>query len=131
MERNVFQLELNRVRANAEAATKEDLLDRATVYRDGMEPQALEIIDAELRRRGLGAADVAAHAEQRGPVVNDAAGLVRECYRCRRPAVGLGWAWHRLWGRLPLFPRRVAFCERHAPGAAATSPQPDGPRPPE
>ena len=40
----MMELDLERVRANAQQASTEDLLDRATVFRDGMEPEALEII---------------------------------------------------------------------------------------
>lgn len=43
----------DRVRANARQAPTEDLLERVTVYRSGMEPEAVEIIEAELRRRGI------------------------------------------------------------------------------
>ncbi len=41
----------DRVRANARQASTEDLLERVTIYRSGMEPEAVEIIEAELRRR--------------------------------------------------------------------------------
>ena len=54
-----METNLDRVRANVQAASTEDLLDRATVYREGMEPEALDLIEAELRRRGVTAA---AHA---------------------------------------------------------------------
>ena len=46
--------DLNQVRQNAKAATTEDLLDRLTVYRAGMEPAAIEVIEAELDKRGIG-----------------------------------------------------------------------------
>src|SRR3954453_4314818 len=48
----VLYLDLDRVRQNVLRATDEDLLDRATVYRRGMEAAALDIIDAELAERG-------------------------------------------------------------------------------
>ena len=44
-------LNLDRVQANVRKADLEDLLDRATVYRNGMEPAALE----RNRRRVAGA----------------------------------------------------------------------------
>jgi hypothetical protein len=113
------RLDLNKVRVNVRQASTEDLLDRASAFRDGMEPEALDLIEAELRARGVGPEEVAARAEAaRGRGVPDAGGVPRECYHCRRPAAGEGWVWHRLWGVLPLFPRRAAFCEAHRPCGA-------------
>ncbi len=111
-----MQLNLEKVRANVEQATTTDLLDRATVYRPGMEPEALEIIDAELRRRGLTEAEIAAHAEQRQVVVCGPEGWALKCHWCHSPAVVRRWGWHRLWGLLPLFPRRYSCCEEHNRG---------------
>src|SRR5437870_2239134 len=42
-------MNLNLIRENAAKATAEDLLDRVTVYRAGMEPPALEVLEQELR----------------------------------------------------------------------------------
>ena len=47
----MLEFDPERVARNAQEATSEDLLDRITVYRDGMEAAAVEIIEAELRRR--------------------------------------------------------------------------------
>jgi hypothetical protein len=107
-------LDLEKVRKNVQAAETEDLLDRATVYRNGMEPAALDVIDAELRSRGVDEAAVAAHAERRGPALVDDDGLVRKCEKCTRPGAVRVWAWHRLWGVVPLFPRLMNFCEVHS-----------------
>jgi hypothetical protein len=106
-----------RIRANVQAALTEDLLDRITVYREGMEPDAVALIEEELQRRGIGAEAITAHAERRrqGAVLCGADGLPLRCARCPRPAVGQTWQWHRLWGVLPVFPRRMAFCEEHRP----------------
>ena len=49
----MFKLDLDRVRANVGKAATADLLERVTVYRDGMEPAALDLIETELRRRGV------------------------------------------------------------------------------
>lgn len=101
---------------NVRAAPTEDLLNRATVYRDGMEPEALRVIDAELRARGVTADDVAAHEERRTQgLVRGPDGLPRVCARCGRPATWQGWTWGRLWWLLPAFPRRAALCEEHRP----------------
>jgi hypothetical protein len=110
-------LDLERVRANVLAAGTEDLLDRATVYRDGMEPEALDLIDAELRARGVGPDDVLAHRAKRAAGdVPWPDGLPRKCCRCDRPAVAVRRGWHRLWGRVPLFPRWFAECSEHQGG---------------
>jgi hypothetical protein len=110
----MLQPELERLRSNVRAASTEDLLDRATVYRDGMEPDALAVIEDELRRRGVTAAQQVDHGAQCSNVLTDPQGLALRCERCSRPAVWRGWVWHRLWGLLPLFPRRVRLCEEHA-----------------
>src|SRR5437016_694870 len=100
-----------KVQANISAATDEDLLDRVTVYREGMEPWALALAEAELRQRGIGLDEQERHeAERRQALVFDATGLPVKCERCGRPAAEQRWSVHRLWGLLPLFPRRVALC---------------------
>lgn len=108
-----MQLDLERVRDNAARATTEDLLDRVTVYRSGMEPEALDIIEAELRRRGVGSRAIERHAETYAEAVRDGAGVALKCVRCSRPAVWRGWRAHKLWGVLPVFLRRVALCAEH------------------
>ncbi len=103
-----------RVLANVRKATTEDLLDRVTVYRAGMEPQALDIIEAELTARGVSAEQIREHAQLRSEhcirLPDDTAA---RCSFCDRPAVEEGWDWHRLWGILPVFPRTFYYCERH------------------
>lgn len=110
-----MELDLNRVRNNARKATTEDLLDRATVYRDEMEPAALQIIDAELFERGISVEQVEAHLEARKNVLVSDEGLALKCSFCWKPAVETGWGWHRLYGKLPVFPRRLRWCEEHVP----------------
>jgi hypothetical protein len=91
-----------------------------------MEPQALELIDAELRARGIDAAAVAAHRERRAPTLYETNGLAVKCGSCFRPAVARRWDWHRLWGVLPVFPRQLAFCAEHQPatGSEEVTPAP-------
>src|SRR5262249_18726233 len=106
---------LEKVGLNVRAADTEDLLDRATVYRAGMEPAALELIDRELRERGVSAEQIAEHARRReGSLVLGRDGLPVRCAKCGRPAVTEACRWHRVWGLVPLFPRRVALCAEHA-----------------
>jgi hypothetical protein len=105
-----------KVRVNVRGAETEDLLDRLTFYSEGMEPEALDLIEAELRRRGVGREQIEAHAA--GPpqeVLRLDDGTAVRCSFCRRPAVAAGWGWHRLWGVLPVFPRRFAWCAGHRP----------------
>jgi hypothetical protein len=110
-----MEMNLDRVRADVQAASTEDLLDRATVYRVGMEAEALAIIDEELRQRGVTAGELFDHAQQRhSRAIPGRDGFAMRCCRCKRPAVVQGWRWYRLWWVLPLFPRWVGLCEEHA-----------------
>jgi hypothetical protein len=110
----MMTLDLDRLRANVRDATTEDLLDRVTVYRDGMEPGALQVIDAELRARGVTADDIAAHEARRAEgLVRGPDGRPRVCARCGRPATWEGWTWGRLWWLIPAFPRWAALCDEH------------------
>ena len=115
----MIRFDPERVRSNVRRATTEDLLDRATVYRDGMEPAALDIIETELNRRGLRADAIEEHARKREQeVIRRPDGLAATCSFCHQPAVAQGWGWHRLWGRVPLFPRFYSYCGEHRPPAA-------------
>ena len=119
-------MELNfdpqRVRRNAREATTEDLLDRITVYREGMEPEAVEIIESELRSRGLNRDAIDRHdAMRRSESLIYRGGFPAECSFCERPAVAHAWRWHLGWGRwLPvpiLRPRHFFYCAQHRPPA--------------
>ena len=114
-------LEYNRERAreNARKADTEDLLDRATIYRGDMEPDALYAIEEELRQRGVTAADIDAHARRREETgLCEAEGMPARCSFCARPAVEWRWGWHKLWGRLPVFPRPLHYCAIHRPATS-------------
>ena len=108
-----MKFDLERVRANVRNATTEDLLDRVTVYRAGLEPAALPVILEELHSRGLTPEAIVSHETSRGAVLYDETGTARTCQRCRKPAVVKEWDWHRMFGRLPLFPRPFYLCEDH------------------
>jgi hypothetical protein len=111
-----MRVDREKVRANVEQATTEDLLDRATVYRGGMEREALDLIDAELWRRGVTQEEIGDHEQRRRQtMLTDPDGMPVKCQKCFRPAVTECLAWHWLWGVLPLFPRRAAFCPEHKP----------------
>ena len=114
-----MRTDTGKVLANVRQAGTEDLLDRATVYRDGMEPDALHLIDRELIERGVTPEEIAEHARRRKEtMLADPDGWPVKCSLCDRPAVARPWRWHRLWGKLPLFPRRTPLCAEHAPDRA-------------
>jgi hypothetical protein len=112
----MLELDLERVLDNAHKASTEDLLDRVTVYRAGMEPEALAIIQKELLSRGVTAEDVIDHEQRRsGALIEN--GLAVRCRLCSKPAVLRTWRWGKLFGVLPLFPRREALCSEHSGSA--------------
>jgi hypothetical protein len=110
-----MQLDLERVRHNVAQATTEDLLDRVTVYRAGMEPDALAIIETELRRRGVSPDDVQTHWEMKRAGVLMSGEVARRCNFCDRPAETRDWGWHWMWGKIPIFPRLFNYCDEHRP----------------
>jgi hypothetical protein len=105
------------VRRNVRQATTEDLLDRVTAFRAGMEPGAIPIIEDELDRRGVHRGEIDRHAaEDCREVVMRPEGFAYRCSFCRRPAVVRRWGWHRLWNLLPVLPAVINYCARHADG---------------
>jgi hypothetical protein len=108
-----MEFNLDRVRANVRAATTEDLLDRVTVYRSGLEPDALPVIVEELRARGITPEAIVRHEEERREIIVDPAGVARTCAKCQKPAVTREWGWHWMFGKVPLFPRPYYFCDVH------------------
>jgi len=110
-----MKMNLRRVAQFIRGAETEDLLDRVTVYRAGMEPAALDLMEGELDRRGLTREDIAAHGKERLlSAILSADGTVMSCSFCSRPAVIRAWMWHKLFGRLPIFPRFFAYCKNHS-----------------
>ena len=111
-----MDLDLRAIAENIRRADTEDLLDRVTIYRDEMEPAAVDLIEGELARRRVTPREIADHDEKRRTaslVWED--GVVCRCEKCDRPAVVRKRIWHRLWGRLPIFPRWGVYCEEHEP----------------
>lgn len=112
-----MRLNLRAVAANIRRATDEELLDRVTVFRNAMEPAAVDLIEGELARRGISDADIEDHeAMRRETAIVRADGTAVRCSFCDRPAVSRGRGWHRLWGWVPLFPRLFARCDVHEKG---------------
>src|SRR5262249_41534279 len=95
----MLEFDADKGQENARRASTEDLLNRVTVYRAGMEPEALAIIEAELLRRGVRTCDIEDYERAaRESVLEDASGVGLRCSFCSAPAVRERWGWHRLWG---------------------------------
>jgi hypothetical protein len=120
----MFPLDIDRLRANARKATTEDLLNRVTVYRSGMEPEEVFLIEEELRSRGLTAEEILDYRERMEREVIFRDGVAARCSFCHAPAVAAAWGWHRLWGLVPLFPRYFYYCREHRPTSRAPIPRP-------
>jgi hypothetical protein len=106
--------------ARLKAMPTAELLDRVTVLQEQMDPDALELMQAELAGRGVGPEEIGAHArELRLLVVKGKDGLPATCYVCGRAAVAQIETWHRLLGIVPLFRRQVFLCLDHAPKRSA------------
>ena len=115
-----MELDLKAVAEFVKKADKEDLLDRVTVFRGEMEPAAVDLMENELWRRGVTPERVAAHdRERRAALVVAADGAVIRCAFCDRPAVSRRWGWHKLWGKVPLFPWPIPRCAAHDSGIQA------------
>ena len=118
-----MQFDIRRVAEYVRRADTEDLLDRVTIYGGGMEPAALDLMRDELDRRGVSADEILDHYQKRRATVillDD--GTAMRCSFCDRPAVLRRFGWHRLWDRIPLFPRVFAYCDRHRSAKRAKPP---------
>src|SRR5262249_26993810 len=94
-------------------SSTEELLDRVTVFRSGMEPEAVEIIKAELGSRGVSRDKIAEFEQIRrkdGLVGGD---LPRTCSYCDRPATVQAWGFAHGRTLLPIAPWRFNYCEEH------------------
>jgi hypothetical protein len=102
---------------NVQEATTEDLLNRVTAYRAGMEAEAVALIEEELRRRDVTAEQIEAHAarvREESLFLED--GTAAKCSFCHNPAVGEGRGWYKVFGGpIPLFPRSYRYCREHLP----------------
>jgi hypothetical protein len=122
----------DRVARNVIRADLEDLLDRVTAYRAGMEPAAIASIEEELEREGVTNQMVREYEDWcRRNVIYLDDGTAAKCTFCYKPAVQQGWGWYRWsfslpWLRrvigergwlkrfsVPVFPCHVRRCIRH------------------
>lgn len=109
-----MELNLKLVAEFVHGAETEDLLDRVTVYRAGMEPVALDLMHGELDRRGVTSDDIIDHYQQRrARAIMLPDGTAMRCSFCDRPAVDYRFGWHRLFRRIPIFLWKFAYCEVH------------------
>ena len=116
-----MSIDLKPVAEYIRKADTEDLLDRVTVFRDSMEPAAVDLMENELWRRGITPEQVATHAAHRSAVVRRADGSAVRCghrdrsrgFGCDRPAESVRWRWFRQWGKVPLFPWPLPRCREH------------------
>jgi predicted phosphoribosyltransferase len=109
-----MRLNLRAVANYMRRADTEELLDRVTVYRNAMEPAAVDLIEGELSRRGVTSEQIAEHEQlRRAQVIILPDGTALRCSFCGRPAVARGTGWQRLLGLIPIYPRMFAYCDAH------------------
>ena len=109
-----MQFSAQRVQANVRKATTDDLMDRVTVFRAGLEPAAVPIILEELRSRGVTPEAIVLHEGSRVGVLFYDNGIACQCIRCAKPAVAREWGWQRIFRKVPLYPRTFLLCTDHA-----------------
>jgi hypothetical protein len=111
-----MNLNLRAIAKSIRESSTEELLDRVTVYREGMEPAALDLIEGELSRRGFNSTAISDHeAERKAQGLLLIGGVAWPCSRCNRPAVRRAWTWLRLARWIPVLPWRLRFCQEHDP----------------
>ena len=109
-----MQLDLEKVRIYAKNADNRALLDRVTVFKQGMETAAIEIIKKELLQRGISQSDINQHENTyKDLVILGPEGLPRLCKKCALPAISREWGWLKVFGILPILPWQNLFCEDH------------------
>ena len=94
-----MQLDLEKVRIYAKKADNRALLDRVTVFQQGMEPAAIEIIKIELFQRGISPSDISQHESiYKDLVIRGSEGMPRLCKKCALPAISLAHSYPQLSG---------------------------------
>ncbi len=110
-----MEIDVTRTALNVRQATTPELLCRVTVERDGMEPEAIALAELELEQRGVTDGERSAFVARHGDCLRDHLGLPLRCSQCELPAQEEHWGWHRLWGKIPVFPRKFRRCRDHLP----------------
>src|SRR5260370_37044973 len=110
-----MESDLQKLLVNIRKADTDELLDRITAYRLGLEADAIDMVEQELHRRGVAAERIAEHWELcRRDCTFHADGTAKMCSHCRKPRVREGWGWHKIFGKLPVFPRPLCCCQVHS-----------------
>ncbi|QEL16496.1 hypothetical protein [Limnoglobus roseus] len=109
-----MRLDLKTIAARMRTAETEQLMDRVTVFREEMEPAAVDLIEGELARRGVTDEQLVHHLRVRieRAVLRDDGTVVR-CNFCERPAVVQARGWFRIFRFVPLYPRLFSYCVVH------------------
>jgi len=101
--------------ARLRAMSTLELLDRVTVLQSQMDPDAVELMHAELAGRGIGPDEIGAHLrDMRMVVIRNETGEIGTCSLCGRAAVSSREEWHRWLGLVPLLKRRRYYCPEHS-----------------
>lgn len=119
-----MELHPDRVRANARRADTADLIDRITVYRADLDPEALPLLMQELKARGVTPEQIVEHEQARGDVLTTPAGSARRCTFCNSPALARGKGWFRVFGLIPFLPRTLYYCGAHQPATETPAEKP-------
>jgi hypothetical protein len=118
---NPLDFNVERVLENVRRSATADLLSRVTVFREGMEPKAIQLIESELANRGVTDEEIETHGERlRREMLVAPDGLPVRCSFCHQPAVTQGRDWHWIWGRFPVFKRTFYYCTEHRPVSPST-----------
>ncbi len=108
-----------KVLMNIRKADTDDLLDRITAYRLGMELDAIEMIERELHDRGVSTGEIEDHqAACERDCIYLPDGTAAMCSFCHKPSVAQGRVWWKIWWTVPILPRRVYYCAAHGKGCA-------------
>lgn len=109
-----MRLDLKTIAARMRKAETEQLMDRVTVFREEMEPAAVDLIEGELSRRGVTEQQLSDHTQQREEyLIRRPDGSVVRCNFCERPAVVQARGWYRILRFVPLYPRLFSCCGVH------------------
>lgn len=120
-----MEFDPDRVRKNASLAETADLLERVTIQRDELEPEALAIIMQELLSRNIRPEAVVNFECLRSQAIYDSNGNPRLCRYCRRPAIFTQKGWFKLFRFVPIFPITEYCCAAHTRRIDETAAEPE------
>jgi hypothetical protein len=110
----IMEISPAKLLAHVAQMDQEELLDRVTVFREVMRPDAVEVMEAELARRGIGPDEIHQHHRQiKHRVLRDSHGIPAQCSWCERAAVEKREDFHKFWRLIPVAKRIWYYCDRH------------------